>query len=99
MSEDQQQSFMAEFKRQVIGVFLFTLVSISGIGIAFYFTTNSTFAQMEMKQNMYQVRQTGLENEVELLNEKKIEKADYFREIDEVKVMIKDLGRKIDNIK
>ncbi len=109
MSESEK-TFINEFRRQVIIIFVVTMATLASTGISFYYTTNNAIANISMAQTNLRDSHIYLETQVyskhSLVDDKlakiqhaKIEKEDYVREIDELKQLIRDLNRKVDNLR
>lgn len=93
---DQQMDFIKEFKKQLIIYAFIGISTILGTAVGFYYNTQNAIAQVIVEQRKIDARQFALEKEMIKLNDRKIDKTDYIRELDEVKTLLWDLNRKID---
>ena len=97
MSE-YQLTFIQEFKKQAI----ITLTGFFFIGlftaIGFYYTTTSKIEKITIDQIIMQEKQEKTDVYLYELNEKKINKIDYNRDVDELKQTLIRMENKIDNL-
>lgn len=98
MSESEK-SFIKEFKKQVIAVAVIYAFMLIITSIGFYYTTNNSISNAEKERIEIKADALMIKSQIEILNEKKINKDDYIREITEMKVMLRELGVKIDRLK
>jgi hypothetical protein len=97
MSEDQL-SFIAEFKKQAI----ITLTALFFVGlftaIGFYYTTASNIEKITIEQIILKEKQEKTDLYLHELNEKKINKVDYNRDVDELRQTLIRMEDKIDKL-
>jgi hypothetical protein len=96
---DQEKTFFNEFRKkfiqQVIYIFLVGMIAIVGTSVGFYYNTQNDISRLQEQHQSMRNRQMYYETTLQ----RKVEKDDYVREIDEVKALLRDINRKIDNIK
>ncbi len=97
MSEHERE-FIAEFKKQIIIFIVIGVVTVVGTSVGFYFNTNSAIDSLHSGQRALEKKQTKSESMYQELKDSKIDKADYIREVDEMKVMLRELNNKLDRI-
>lgn len=96
---DTEKSFINELKKQAIIILLGYSIAIIATFVGFYFKTEARLEYFEQRHEMQMVRQHNVEQRIDLLNEKKIEKADYIREVDEMKQLLKEMREDIKAMK
>lgn len=95
---DKETTFIEEFRRQLIVYALIGIITVVGTAVGFYYNTQNAIAQVIVEQRKIDARQFALEKEMIKLNDRKIDKTDYIRELDEVKTLLWDLNKKIDKV-
>jgi uncharacterized membrane protein len=95
MSENQLD-FITEFKRQamiaIIGLFFAGLI----VAVGFYYTTASNMEKIVIEQVALKLKQDKADAFMYELNEKKINKYDYERDVDKLNVILMRMEQKID---
>lgn len=97
MSENEQM-FIKEFRKQIIGIFVAGVIMVIVTAIGFYYTTNNAINNLAQEQSTLKTKQDAMETMMFDLSRSKIDKSDYVREVDEMKQLLRDLNRKIDRI-
>jgi len=77
----------------IIGIF-----TVVGTSVGFYYNTKAAINDLTKEQVRLDDRQFQMEEKCIELNEKKIDKDDYIRELDEVKYLLRDMNQKIDKV-
>lgn len=96
---DSERTFIIEFKKQVIAIAVLYAFALVIVAVGFYYTTNNSITNAEKERIEIKADALMIKSQIEILNEKKINKDDYIREITEMKVMLHELGVKIDRLK
>ena len=102
MSEEEElyhSKFFKQLKQQVVIYAAIGLLTVAGTAIGFYYNTQNTISTIITNQNTIMGTQEEFKRDLNDLREKKIDKADYIREVDEVKTMLRNLEDKIDKLK
>lgn len=95
MSENQLD-FITEFKRQamiaIVGLFFAGLI----VAVGFYYTTASNMEKIVIEQTALKIKQDRADTFMFELNEKKINKDDYNRDVDKLNQILIRMESKID---
>jgi hypothetical protein len=101
-----EQDFINEFKKQGIRIFAGGIFILIGLGILFYFTMNARAAAMEKEQIYINSEYKQLkEDQAKVvsfllqLNDNKVSKSDYIREMDAFRSTLNRVENKLDKLK
>jgi hypothetical protein len=93
-----EREFIQALKRW-IAIALLTFFTTVVIGaFTFYNVTGKEISEAQMRIQGIEARQRASEATQQRLDQEKINKADYIREVDEMKMLLRDLNHKIDKL-
>ena len=90
-----EHDFIQAFRKQLVTYAILVVFGVIGTAIVFYFNTSHAIDQQREEQHKMEIRQSQVETELT----KKISRADYIRELDEVKLTLRSISDKIDRLK
>jgi hypothetical protein len=95
MSEEEKL-FIRQFKKQLIVYAVIGIFTVAGTSVGFFYNTQFSIEKLTTEQLRLRERQSILESRYVEMGDRKIDKLDYIRELDEVKTLLRDMNQKID---
>lgn len=88
---DSEKTFIRELKKQAFIILIAYAITMLATLIGFYYRTEAKLEFYDQRIEMQMIRTHNVEQKLELINERKIEKSDYIREADEIKQLLKEV--------